>query len=67
MKSAASDGGVSFCVIRAKPVHLDEPQMNAAKLRHVDEPQMNSLMNGAFDLAPIEWAFLGLHAFSVSM
>jgi hypothetical protein len=54
-------------MIRAKPVHLDEPQMNAMKLRHEDEPQMNSQMNGVFDLAPIKRAFLALRVFSVSM
>jgi hypothetical protein len=41
--------------------------MNAMKPRHEDEPQMNSLMNGAFDLAPINRAFLVLRRISVSM
>jgi hypothetical protein len=54
-------------VIRAKSVHLDEPQMNGMKPVQVDEPQMNRMMNGAFDLAPIKWVFLALRGFSVSM
>jgi hypothetical protein len=54
-------------VIRTKSSHLDEPQMNGTEPVQVDEPQMNRLMNGVFDLAPIEWAFLALRVFSVSM
>ena len=56
-----------FCAIRVNSVHLDEPQMNGVKPVQVDEPQMNSLMNGAFDLAPIKWVFLALRGFSVRM
>jgi hypothetical protein len=54
-------------MIRAKSVHLDEPQMNGMKPVQVDEPQMNSSMNGACDLAPIKWAFLSLRGLSVDM
>jgi len=41
--------------------------MNGMKPVQVDEPQMNSWMNGAFDLAPIKWAFLSVRALSVDM